>query len=115
MVSLLERQAKKLKVTVELKEKRFESFFNVTFRCKQACKLPKCVLKESKKVILFEVFETIWTSVRTFQNGHPTPLKIIPFSKSLSLGFILKIFLKFRKFQPVYSYKIYSYQKEKEY
>ena len=57
MVSLLERQAKKLKVTVELKEERFESFFNVTFHCKQACKLPKCVLKESKKVILFEVFE----------------------------------------------------------
>ena len=74
MVSLLEQQAKKLKVTVELKEERFESFFNVTFHCKQACKLPKCVLKESKKVILFEVFETIWIGVRTFQNGHPTPL-----------------------------------------
>ena len=57
MVSLLQRQAKKLKVTVELKEERFESFFNVTFHCKQACKLPKRVLKESKKVILFEVFE----------------------------------------------------------
>ena len=26
---------------------------------------------------------------------------------SLSLGFILKIFLKFCKFQPRYSYKIY--------
>ena len=31
--------------------------------------------------------------------------------KNLSLGFILKIFLKFRKFQPRYSYKIY-YKKE---
>ena len=31
----------------------------------------------------------------------------------LSLGFILKIFLKFRKFQPQYSYKIYSYRKKK--
>ena len=31
----------------------------------------------------------------------------------LSLGFILKIFLKFRKFQPRYSYKIYSYRKKK--
>ena len=30
---------------------------------------------------------------------------------SLSLGFILKIFLKFRKFQPRYSSKIYSYIK----
>ena len=27
--------------------------------------------------------------------------------KNLSIGFILKIFLKFRKFQPRYSYKIY--------
>ena len=31
--------------------------------------------------------------------------------KNLSLGFILKIFLKFRKFQPRCSYKIY-YKKE---
>ena len=34
---------------------------------------------------------------------------IYPF-QNLSLGFILKMFLKFRKFQPRYSYKIYSYQ-----
>ena len=32
--------------------------------------------------------------------------------QNLSLGFILKIFLKFRKFQPRYSYKIYSYIKK---
>ena len=32
--------------------------------------------------------------------------------QNLTLGFILKIFLKFRKFQPRYSYKIYSYKKE---
>ena len=31
--------------------------------------------------------------------------------KNLRLGFILKIFLKFRKFQPRYSYKIYSFIK----
>ena len=31
---------------------------------------------------------------------------------NLSLGFILQIFLKFRKFQPRYSYKIYSYKKK---
>ena len=30
----------------------------------------------------------------------------------LSLGFILKIFLKFHKFQSQYSYKIYSYRKK---
>ena len=35
---------------------------------------------------------------------------IYPF-QNLSLGFILEIFLKFRKFQPRYSYKIYSYKK----
>ena len=33
--------------------------------------------------------------------------------QNLSLGFILKIFLKFRKFQPRYSYLIYSYIYEK--
>ena len=37
--------------------------------------------------------------------------KLYPF-QNLSLGFILKIFLKFPKFQPRYSYKIYSYKKE---
>ena len=37
---------------------------------------------------------------------------IYPF-QNLSLGFILKIFLKFRKFQPRYSYKIYSYIKKR--
>ena len=36
---------------------------------------------------------------------------IYPF-QNLSLGFILEIFLKFRKFQPRYSYKIYSYKKK---
>ena len=36
----------------------------------------------------------------------------ILFKYDLSLGFILKIFLKFRKFQPRYSYKIYSYRKK---
>ena len=33
--------------------------------------------------------------------------KLYPF-QNLSLGFILKIFLKFCKFQPRYSYKVYS-------
>ena len=36
---------------------------------------------------------------------------IYPF-QNLSLGFILKIFLKFRKFQPRYYYKIYFYIKK---
>ena len=34
--------------------------------------------------------------------------------QNLSFGFILKIFLKFRKCQPRYSYKIYSYKYNKE-
>ena len=41
--------------------------------------------------------------------------KIISIFQNLSLGFILKIFLKFRKFQPRYSYKIYSYKKKRVY
>ena len=39
---------------------------------------------------------------------------IYPF-QNLSLVFILKIFLKFRKFQPGYSYKIYSYKEKRVY
>ena len=37
--------------------------------------------------------------------------KLHPF-QNLSLGFILPIFLEFRKFHPQYSYKIYSYIKK---
>ena len=44
---------------------------------------------------------------------YPSRLLIYPF-QNLSLGFILKIFLKFRKFQPQYSYKTYSYKKKKK-
>ena len=41
-------------------------------------------------------------------------LYIYPF-QNLSLCFVLKIFLEFRKFQPQYSYKIYSYIKKRVY
>ena len=34
--------------------------------------------------------------------------------QTLSLGYILKIFLKFHKFEPQYSYKICSHSKKKE-
>ena len=40
--------------------------------------------------------------------------KLYPF-QNLSLEFILKVFLRFRKFQPGYSYKIYSYRKKRVY
>ena len=43
--------------------------------------------------------------------GFNTQNYIYPF-QNLSIGFILKIFLKFRKFQSRYSYKIYSYKKK---
>ena len=40
--------------------------------------------------------------------------EIYPF-QNLSLEFILKVFLRFRKFQPRYFYKIYSYRKKRVY
>ena len=45
-----------------------------------------------------------------FTDFHHT--KLYPF-QNLSLEFILKVFLRFCKFQPRYSYKIYSYRKKK--
>lgn len=33
--------------------------------------------------------------------------------QNLNLGFFLKLFLRFRKFQPRHSYKTYSYRKKK--
>ena len=44
-----------------------------------------------------------------FTHFHHT--KLYPF-QNLSLEFILKVFLRFRKFHPRYSYKIYSYRKK---
>ena len=48
-----------------------------------------------KKTKLYCIYRCFNTEFYPFQN--------------LSLGFILKIFLKFRKFQPQYSYKKYSH------
>ena len=47
-----------------------------------------------------------------FTDFHQT--KLYPF-QNLSLEFTLKVFLRFRKFQPRYSYKIYSYSKKRVY
>ena len=44
-----------------------KALFDITLYCKKACKLPQYVLKESKNVILYEVFETIWTRMCTCQ------------------------------------------------
>ena len=38
--------------------------------------------------------------------------KLCPF-QNLSLGFILKIFFKFRENKPRYSYKIFSYKRKR--
>ena len=64
--------------------------------------------KKFKKISSLTEQKTFRCIYRCFNNY------IYPF-QSLSLGFILKIFLKFRKFQPRYSYKIYSYKKKREY
>ena len=45
-----------------------------------------------------------------FTDFHHT--KLYPF-QNLSLEFILKVFLRFRKFQPRYCYKIYSYRRKR--
>ena len=50
-----------------------------------------------------------WSIYRCFNTQN----YIYPF-QNLSLRFILKIFLKFRKFQPLYSYKILILIKRKE-
>ena len=49
--------------------------FDITLYCKQASKLPKYVLKESKSVILYEVFETTWTRMCTCQMVTLRPCK----------------------------------------
>ena len=46
------------------------------------------------------------------RNDKDSQNYIYPF-ENLSLGFIFKIFLKFRKFQPRYFSKIYSYKKKR--
>ena len=59
----------------QLKElERFKSFFDITVYYKLSQQTANYVLKENKGVILYEVFKTIWTRVRTCQNGYATPL-----------------------------------------
>ena len=53
-------------------------------------------------------------AVLALKKAFRTQNYIYPF-QNLSLGFILKIFLKFRKFYPRYSYKIYSHKKKRVY
>ena len=57
------------------KKNVLKAVFDITSCRKQGCKLPRYVLKVSKNVILYEVFETIWTRVRAYQNVYSTPLK----------------------------------------
>ena len=55
-----------------------KALFDITLYCKQACKLPKYVLKESKNFILYEVFDAIWTCMGTFQMVTLRPCKYGP-------------------------------------
>ena len=57
------------------KKNVLKAVFDITSYRKQGCKLPRYVLKVSKNVILYEVFETMWTRVRAYQNVYSTPLK----------------------------------------
>ena len=59
-------------------------------------KVPNFVKLKTYNCIVFTDFQH--TKLYPFQNPR--------------FGFILKIFLKFRKFQPRHSYKIYSYKKK---
>ena len=66
---------------------------------------PAFVLEVPLRNLLTSIYNFV-SCDRIVQRVH----YIYPF-QNLSLGFILKIFLKFRKFQPRYSYKIYSDKK----
>ena len=67
------------------------------------------VLNQLECVLVLGYFLKTFNCI-VFTNFQNT--KIYSF-QNLSLGFILEIFLKFRKFQPRYSYKVYSYKKNK--
>ena len=55
------------KFQYQLKEERF----NIKFCCKQACKMPKYVLKESKSVIL--IVQSFWDHMADIDPGAYLP------------------------------------------
>ena len=62
----------------------------------------------------FVLLASLWNELKTYNCIVFTVFehtKLYPF-QNLCLGFILKIFFNFRKFQPLYSYKIYFYRKK---
>ena len=89
---------------METKAPNFVSTMSKTIKCNDCSKLfvnQQGLFKLKTDIKTYNCI-IVYTDVSTH--------KII--SNPLSLGFILKIFLKFREFQPRYSYKIYSYIKK---
>ena len=89
---------------METKEPDFVSTMSRTIKCNHCSKLPVnqqglfYAVKKKKKIVLY------------LQMLQHTKL-YLRFSKISASALFLKLFLKFRKFQPRYSYKIY-YKKE---
>ena len=71
-VFFLSDKQKKIEATVDHKEERFKSLFNITFYCKQARKLSKYVLKERKKVFCWKFLRPLAfkiTNPRRLESG----------------------------------------------
>ena len=90
--------------TMETKVPNFVSTMSRTIKCNHVSKL----FVDQQGLFCTVKLKTYNCIVFADVSTH----KIISF-QNLSLGFVLKIFLKFREFQPRYSYKIYSYIKQK--
>ena len=88
---------------METKEPNFVSTMSRTIKCNHCSKL----FVNQQGLFYTVKLQTYNCIVFSDVSTH----KILSF-QNVSLGFILKIFLKFREFQPRYSYKIYSYKKE---
>ena len=89
---------------METKEPDFVSTMSRTIKCNHCSKL-----LVNQQGLFYTVKKTKENCI-VFTDASTHKIISIPF-KNLSLGFILKIILKFCKFQPRYSYKIY-YKKE---
>ena len=88
---------------METKVPNFVSTMSRTIKCNHCSKL--FVNQQG----LFYTVKIKTYNCTVFADGSTH--KMISF-QNLSFGFILKIFFKFREFQPRYSYKIYSYIKK---
>ena len=95
---------------METKVPNFVSTMSRTIKCNHCSKL----FVNQQGLFYTVKLKNIQLSLYCIYRCFNTQNYIYPF-QNLSLGFILKIFLKFREFQPRYSYKIYSYKKKRVY